>query len=117
MIGIEPLRRDGNVTGEPGGPGARGIVRIGTGYQRTRDARTKGLDRGAEGDEVIGDGGLGGSATHGARDRVFEMELDLLIRYGDRGSHGCLLDGHRAAAGSNGELGCGEFDGGELDGK
>ena len=115
MIGVEPLRGDCNITGESGGPGSRRIVRIGAGCQRARDACAKGLDSGVEGDEVIGDGGLGSPAADGARDRVFEMELDLLIRYGDRGSHGGLLDRHRAAAGANGELGIKWSDGRELD--
>jgi hypothetical protein len=45
------------------------------------------------------------------------MELDLLIRYRDRGRYGCLLDGHGAAAGTNGKLGIKWGDGSELDGK
>jgi hypothetical protein len=45
------------------------------------------------------------------------MELDLLIRYRDCRSHGGLLKGHGAAAGTNGELGIKWGDGSEFDGK
>ena len=39
------------------------------------------------------------------------MELDLLIRYRDRGGHGRLLDRHRATTGAYGELGIKRGDG------